>query len=81
MRLHFYRRVIECRDGLVCVSPYLHDESASSGSSTHRLRAALHRSLTGKPSAAVSVVAEPTESGMEADIDQLLELSRRLGVE
>lgn len=81
MRLHFYRRVIECRDGLVCVSPYLDDEPIGSGSpmqSAHRLREALHRSVAGKPSAGVSVVAEPTESGTEADITQLLELARSL---
>jgi hypothetical protein len=57
------------------------DPSNDTSLSTHRLRAALHQSLTGKPSAAVSVVAEPTEPGMEADIGQLLELSRRLSAD
>lgn len=74
MRLHYYRRIIECRDGLVCLSPYV----GAKGASASRIRTALARSTDGKPNGAVSVIAAPSEAGMEADIRQLLTLSQSL---
>lgn len=82
MRLHFYRRAIECRDGLVCLSPYLAADDAinvTSTSSADRLHEALLRSAEGKPRSGVHVVAQPADPGMEADLKELLVLSRGLG--
>jgi hypothetical protein len=81
MRLHFYRRAIECRDGLVCLSPYLEPEEAinvASALSAERLREALLRSTEGRPRAGVHIVAQPADPGMDADLRELLVLSRRL---
>ncbi|SED26872.1 hypothetical protein SAMN04489727_7168 [Amycolatopsis tolypomycina] len=81
MRLHFYRRAIECRDGLVCLSPYLEPDEATDGSSTlsaERLREGLLRSTGGEPRAGVHVVARPADPGMEADLRELLALSQGL---
>ncbi|MFG1645531.1 MAB_1171c family putative transporter [Amycolatopsis sp. NPDC049252] len=81
MRLHFYRRAIECRDGLVCLSPYLEPDEATNVASTlsaERLREALLRSTEGEPTAAVHVVARPADPGMDADLRELLALSRGL---
>jgi hypothetical protein len=83
MRLHFYRRAIECRDGLVCLSPYLEPGEATDVASTltaERLREALLQSTEGEPRADVHVVAQPAEPGMEADLKELLALSRGLSV-
>ncbi|RSD16332.1 MAB_1171c family putative transporter [Amycolatopsis eburnea] len=81
MRLHFYRRAIECRDGLVCLSPYLEPDGAANGASTlsaERLREGLLRSTDGELRAGVHVVALPADPGMDADLKELLALSQGL---
>lgn len=81
MRLHFYRRAIECRDGLVCLSPYLGSDVATDGASTlsaEQLREGLLRSTDGEPRTGVHVVARPTDPGMDADLKELLALSQGL---
>ncbi|UOX88388.1 hypothetical protein MUY14_43040 [Amycolatopsis sp. FBCC-B4732] len=81
MRLHFYRRAIECRDGLVCLSPYLEPDEASDGASTlsaERLHEGLLRSNEGEPRTGVHIVARPADPGMDADLKELLALSQGL---
>lgn len=81
MRLRYYRRVIECRDGLVCLSPYV-DQPGESGRSAREhaelVRQALASRARGSQASVASVLAAPAEAGMEADIDELLALSREL---
>ncbi|GAB3288968.1 MAB_1171c family putative transporter [Parasphingorhabdus pacifica] len=82
MRLRYYRRVIECRDGLVCLSPYVTEPVDST--KTHEQQAALVRDALGRATAreevsVTSVIAEPEAAGMEADTQQLLALSRAFG--
>lgn len=75
MRLRCYRRIIEVRDGLVCLSPYLAepvDSASSPAAQARQIRDALLRSSTDEtPSAGPSVIAPPTETGMDADARQL----------
>ncbi|WP_439381587.1 MAB_1171c family putative transporter [Amycolatopsis lexingtonensis] len=81
MRLHFYRRAIECRDGLVCLSPYLEPDEPTDGATTlsaERLREGLLRSTQGEPRTGVHVVARPARPGMDADLQELLALSHGL---
>ena len=75
----YYRRVIECRDGLVRVSPYLADTEGTSGSVdviARRLPAALRAHADGQLVAdrAVPLVL-PGAQGLDADVDQLVALS------
>ncbi|HZG06197.1 MAG TPA: MAB_1171c family putative transporter [Streptomyces sp.] len=89
----YYRRVIECRDGLVRVSPYLAalDRDSGTGAGTggpvdadprelaRRLREALRAHAAGRPvsTSAVPVVV-PDEGDLDADVRQLVALSRAL---
>lgn len=81
----YYRRVIECRDGLVRVSPYLAQGGVRTGA-THEalaghLRRALRAQAVGEPAPAHAIaVALPEEHGLDADARQLVALSRALGV-
>jgi hypothetical protein len=76
----YYRRVIECRDGLVRASPYLatngngHDATLA-----ERLRDGLraHASGTSAPTRAVPV-AIPATDGLDADVRELVTLSEAL---
>lgn len=81
MRLRYYRRVIECRDGLVCLSPYV-TEPIESTAPTERQAAlfydALQRSVSGAAVSSVSTIAAPQTAGMEADTQELLSLSRAI---
>ncbi|GLY68762.1 hypothetical protein Atai01_53810 [Amycolatopsis taiwanensis] len=81
MRLRYYRRVIECRDGLVCLSPYV-TEPINSTIPTERQASlfydALQRSANGVPVSSVSTIAAPQTAGMEADTQELLSLSRAI---
>jgi hypothetical protein len=85
---HYYRRAIECRDGLVRISPYLtHPDVMSTGLSAssadllaHQLHAALkaQRQDQEAPCSAVAV-ALPQAQGLDADVGQLVMLSDALG--
>jgi hypothetical protein len=77
----YYRRVIECRDGLVRVSPYL----ASAGDLdkpvylASALREALHARAAGAPVAGQAMpIAVPDGDGLDADVRQLVALSKAL---
>jgi hypothetical protein len=73
----YYRRVIECRDGLVRISPYLSEDG--SAALADRLRDGLraHASGTRPPSRAVAV-AIPAADGLDADVHELVALSDSL---
>lgn len=78
----YYRRVIECRDGLVRISPYLASLGASPGDLAvpeqlaERLTDALRAHAEGKtvPPQAIPL-AVPHEDSLDADVDRLIELS------
>jgi hypothetical protein len=73
----FYRRVIECRDGLVRLSPYLEPPAGlADGQVADRLIAALHAldTMALVPRQAVPV-AVPEDDGLDADADELVRLS------
>jgi len=79
----YYRRVIECRDGLVRLSPYLAD-AAYDGQEpptivAQRIRDALQAHSVGAtvPSQPV-LIAAPAEQGLDADVIQLVALARAL---
>ncbi|HEU5471432.1 MAG TPA: MAB_1171c family putative transporter [Actinophytocola sp.] len=74
----YYRRVIECRDGLVRVSPYL----APFGELplARRLRGALAAHAAGVPAPTRAIpVAVPRGEGLDADVRELVALSDALG--
>ncbi|MEV7559280.1 MAB_1171c family putative transporter [Streptomyces sp. NPDC089795] len=85
----YYRRVIECRDGLVRISPYLALEAATADAdvpltpevAARHLRSALRAYASGEdaPSEAVPV-ALPGEGDddLESDVRQLIRLSEAL---
>ncbi|MBA0127261.1 hypothetical protein H0B56_17055 [Haloechinothrix sp. YIM 98757] len=79
----YYRRVVECRDGLVRLSPYLaHLEHSHGGDDqplARRIREALHAHATGQVVPAHAIpIAVPDQPGLDADVDQLLTLARQL---
>ncbi len=80
----YYRRVIECRDGLVRVSPYLvqqgiRDEAPPEAVASH-LRSALRAQAAGEPVPTQALaVALPVEDSLNADARQLVALSDALG--
>ncbi|MET7890439.1 MAB_1171c family putative transporter [Streptomyces mirabilis] len=84
---HYYRRAIECRDGLVRISPYLRQEELPGSSRSEpsadlladRLCAALQAQAEGREAPYVAVaVAIPQEQGLDADVRQLVMLSDAL---
>jgi hypothetical protein len=81
----YYRRVIECRDGLVRISPYLpllreHD-NLDSRKIADQLREGLRAYAAGRsvPRRA-SAVAVPAQDGLDADVTELVALSQALRV-
>jgi hypothetical protein len=80
MHRRYYRRVIECRDGLVRISPYLADldpaEVESPEALARHLADALRAHAAGEavPSQAVPL-AVPDDEGLAADVSRLIELS------
>ncbi|WP_031465845.1 MAB_1171c family putative transporter [Sciscionella sediminilitoris] len=81
MRLRYYRRVIECRDGLVCLSPYMTAPVQASDSPARQaslVREALGRRSPDGDLAAPSVIAPPEGTGMDSDVRAILALSRAL---
>ena len=81
-RVHrrYYRRVIECRDGLVRISPYLRDVPAAPAKLAEQLERALHAHATGQPALRdATLVAVPTrDGGLDDDVHELTELSQAL---
>jgi hypothetical protein len=74
----YYRRVVECRDGLVRISPYLARTDVSADLPS-RLRQALSAHAAGEPTAAKAVpVALPEQEGLDADVRELVQLARGL---
>lgn len=79
----YYRRAIECRDGLVRISPHLApaadgdpELAASADDLAEQLCAALHRREHGQAAPAQAiVVAMPRTHSLEDDVRQLAELS------
>lgn len=73
----YYRRVIECRDGLVRISPYL--ARTEDGPLAHRLVSALRAHAAGETVTSHAVaVALPSGSGLDADVQELVVLSQSL---
>jgi hypothetical protein len=77
----FYRRVIECRDGLVRASGWLGVDSAQTEPAA--VAAWLREALAGGPRGdadglTAHPVAMPAEGGLEADVRELVALSREL---
>jgi Family of unknown function (DUF6545) len=76
----YYRRVIECRDGLVRISPYL----ASNGNShdttlAQQVREGLQARASGTPAPTRAIpVAIPTADNLDADVRELITLSDAL---
>jgi hypothetical protein len=78
----FYRRLVECRDGLVRISPYvaqIRDDNPDIGTQplVTQLVAAFELRASGTPVARPAVrVAMPDEYGLDADSAALVSLSR-----
>lgn len=71
MHRRYYRRVIECRDGLVRLSPYLAE--------TGGLRAALDAHAAGAPAGNTAMpIALPPTPDLDADVRELVALSESL---
>ncbi|WP_132122867.1 MAB_1171c family putative transporter [Actinocrispum wychmicini] len=71
----YYRRVIECRDGLVRISPYLDGDEELAVA----LKTALRTDHEQASQQAVPV-AIPERDGLDADVEQLISLSEALRV-
>jgi hypothetical protein len=76
----YYRRVIECRDGLVRVSPYLAPRDIDTPVGlANALREALRARTQGAPVEGLAMpVAIPDGDGLDADVKQLVALSKAL---
>lgn len=82
MHRRYYRRAIECRDGLVQISPYLprsEDDNPTPMQRAAQLRVALRAHADHHaPSGAVMLVAPPALPGFDADVAELVALSDAL---
>ncbi|MFI1920339.1 MAB_1171c family putative transporter [Nocardia sp. NPDC020380] len=81
MRMRYYRRVIECRDGLVCLSPYLSVSVLSTHTPAEQaalVRAAIERRADATAPTRPTIIAPPREPGMEGDTRAIIALSRAL---
>jgi hypothetical protein len=76
----YYRRAVECRDGLVQISPYLHDDAGSDPDHQARaLRTALReRAIGAAAHGEVQVFAPPAAPDIDSDAAALRALSRAL---
>jgi hypothetical protein len=79
----FYRRVIEIRDGLVQLSPYLGSDLASvaevdATSAAAELKSALGRQAAGEDTGRQPHLVLPAANDIEADVRPLLALSRAI---
>ena len=82
----YYRRVIECRDGLVRISPYVKAPDCTSSRTPQEVSSGLRRALKaraeGLPAAASAVpIAVPEDASLDADALELIALSDALRVE
>jgi hypothetical protein len=80
MHRRYYRRVIECRDGLVRISPYLADldpaEMECPQTLARHLADALRAHAAGEIVSPQAIpLAVPADEGLDADVDRLIELS------
>ncbi|MGH3426091.1 MAG: DUF6545 domain-containing protein [Mycobacteriales bacterium] len=82
MHRRYYRRVIECRDGLVRISPHLaqlRQNGRQDDPLVDLLKDALRAHAAGEPVPPhATPVAVPTQAGLHADVDELVALSRML---
>lgn len=81
MRMRYYRRVIECRDGLVCLSPYMSTAALPTHTPAEQaalVRAAIERRADATDPTVPTVIAPPLEAGMESDTQAIIALSRAL---
>ncbi|MBF6332360.1 MAB_1171c family putative transporter [Nocardia transvalensis] len=80
----FYRRVIECRDGLVRISPYIakvRSDGLVSAALADQLAAAFDLRAAGEADSEAAVaIASPPTPGLDADVGELITLSRALKV-
>lgn len=79
----YYRRVIECRDGLVRISPYLpplrEQDNLDSHTIARQVREGLLAHAAGRPVPPRAVpVAMPRGDDLDADVDELVGLSEAL---
>jgi hypothetical protein len=78
----YYRRVIECRDGLVRISPYLPPNGSGDSPDTalaQRLRDGLQARASNTPVPTRAIpVAIPTADTLDADVHELITLSDAL---
>lgn len=73
-----YRRVIECRDGLVRISPYMNPIDTKEDLAG-QVEQALRRHAEGTPSfSSPRPIAAPAVDGLDADVDELVRLSLAL---
>jgi hypothetical protein len=73
----YYRRVIECRDGLVRISPYIGQQQGEDLAA--KLREALRAHASGQTANQAAVpLAVPERDGLDADVEQLVTLSYAL---
>ncbi|MEV6023605.1 MAB_1171c family putative transporter [Streptomyces sp. NPDC052036] len=80
----YYRRVIECRDGLVRISPHLAKMGVGEGvppeAVAERLPSALRAHAAGESVGSCAIgVALPVEDNLDADARQLVAVSQALG--
>ncbi|KAA2249554.1 hypothetical protein F0L68_39300 [Solihabitans fulvus] len=78
----YYRRAIECRDGLVQISPHV-AQLQQNGRQGEALAALLKEAVlahaAGEPvSRRATLVAAPSEAGLDADVHELVALSQAL---
>ncbi|MCA1186705.1 MULTISPECIES: MAB_1171c family putative transporter [unclassified Saccharopolyspora] len=79
MRLRTYRRIVEIRDGLVCLSPYLPEPTDTAHTAAEQAKL-IHSALHGSTSSAIprrapSIIAPPTSTEAAADTRQLLSIA------
>lgn len=83
MHRRYYRRVIECRDGLVCISPHLLKlglgQAAPPETVAEFLPSALRAHAVGAAADSYAVgIALPSEDSLDADARQLVAISQAL---
>lgn len=79
IRRRYYRRVIECRDGLVQISPHLANAAIldTPEQQAAQIRAALTANARdSEPTGGGVLLAAPSKPGFDADAEELVKLSR-----
>lgn len=70
----YHRRVVECRDGLVSISPYLRGQAGPSGTVAQQVARRIHDAAGG----GTALLDIPWDRSAEADVEQLAALSDAL---